>query len=170
MNDMSDRFLALWQECYNAAFYALRRNRRWGMLYDAAALEKEIHRQVWTERFGNALVQHPASLFLDELQLCDLETAILVRSRVRGFKPKVGINAGLFKALLIVAAVLLLLRFALTFFLPALPLRLVLTILLLGLAGVCGWMLTRSLRAPEDLKQAFEAEKQTILKHLETLR
>lgn len=174
MNDMQNQFLSLWQECYNASYYALRMKKTAGFLHERKVLESEIHRQVWDERFGNAMVAHPASVFLDDLQENSLETAIHVRSRVRSFRPRIGVNlTHLYIAL--AAAVLLL---ALLLFLPRLLVLAKIKWLVRGVLGAllaldaafAAALLMQSLRAPQALKAAFEQEKNAILELLEAVR
>lgn len=174
MNDMQNLFVSLWQECYNASYYALRMKKRAGFLHDQKALEKDIHRQVWDERFGNAMVSHPASCFLDDLQAESLETAIHVRSRVRSFRPRIGTNLQhlclVLGAMVILVALLIFLPRLLIFAKVKWVVRGVLGVLLALAAAAAAMLLMQSLRAPQALKKAFDEEKNAILKLLEALR
>lgn len=174
MTQKQNEFITLWQECYDAAYYVLRTKKVAGFLHDAATMEKEIHRQVWDERFGNAMVRHPASVFLDELQAESLETSIHIRSRMRSFRPRIGMNLPLFKLILGADAVLMILLFILPRLLFFKKLKwmliLFLGVALLGGAAIAVKMLMQSLHAPVALKKAFDEEKKMILALLETAR
>ena len=108
MSELQSRFERCWKDCWNATSFVLN-SKKWFLgLFDAKAVKRIVHEEVWTKRFGSVHIIHEAQAALDEIEKQQNVVGMKLRRYIRDFQPKRGINVLAFKACGIGAIVLLL--------------------------------------------------------------